>query len=239
MNYLIFCTNDILPSVLILGNILFKIYHILFRNKVRQISDGTLINIQIISCCRSDFCLGIVGCNPWAVVEYFVTLVLIVILFVQTHNGLNIMELESVHDTYKKELERVCEKHQIELDETELRHRNETKRLCAENQSEISNLKQTLKSLYETELDKIKNNHEHEIRELKEQFERHLNDLKDCDLDTLTKRIEDDITKTQTKHKKIVSYLVNEIYKLKKVILLLLLLYVIKMFIIICISRQS
>lgn len=126
------------------------------------------------------------------------------------------MELESVHDAYKKELERVCEKHQIELDETEQRHRNEIQRLCAENSSEVSNLK----SLFETELEKIKNNHEHEICELKEQFERRLNDLKDCDLDTLTKRIEDDITKTQAKHKKIVSYLVNEIYKLKKVIII-------------------
>lgn len=125
------------------------------------------------------------------------------------------MELESVHDAYKKELERVCEKHQIELDETEQRHRNEIQRLCAENSSEVSNLK----SLFETELEKIKNNHEHEICELKEQFERRLNDLKDCDLDTLTKRIEDDITKTQAKHKKIVSYLVNEIYKLKKTII--------------------
>lgn len=159
------------------------------------------------------------------------------IIFTDTRQ-INIMELESVHETYKKELERVCEKHRIELDETELRHRNETKRLCAENQSEISNLKQTLKSLYETELDKIKNNHEHEIRELKEQFERHLNDFKDSDLDTLTKRIEDDITKTQTKHKKIVSCLFNEINKLKNVILLILLLYVMKIFIIICISRQ-
>jgi len=131
------------------------------------------------------------------------------------------MELESVHDAYKKELERVCEKHQIELDENEQRHRNEIQRLCAENSSEISNLKLNLKSLFETELETIKNNHEREICELKEQFERRLIDLKDCDLDTLTKRIEDDITKTHTKHKKIVSYLVNEIYKLKKVIFLL------------------
>ncbi|XP_015379167.1 PREDICTED: putative leucine-rich repeat-containing protein DDB_G0290503 isoform X2 [Diuraphis noxia] len=129
------------------------------------------------------------------------------------------MELELVHDAYKKELERVCEKHQIELDENEQRHRNEIQRLCAENASEISNLKLTLKSLFETELVKIKNNHEHEICELKEQFEKRLNDLKDCDLDTLTKRIEDDITKTHAKHKKIVSYLVNEIYKLKKTII--------------------
>ncbi|XP_022168561.1 golgin subfamily A member 4-like [Myzus persicae] len=129
------------------------------------------------------------------------------------------MELESVHDAYKKELERVCEKHQIELDENEQRHRNEIQRLCTENSSEISNLKLTLKSLFETELEKIKNNHENEICELKEQFERRLNDLKDCDLDTLTKRIEDDITKTHAKHKKIVSYLVNEIYKLKKTII--------------------
>ncbi|KAL5235793.1 hypothetical protein ACI65C_003203 [Semiaphis heraclei] len=129
------------------------------------------------------------------------------------------MELESVHDAYKKELERVCEKHQIELDENEQRHRNEIQRLCTENASEISNLKLTLKSLFETELVKIKNNHEHEICELKEQFEKRLNDLKDCDLDTLTKRIEDDITKTHAKHKKIVSYLVNEIYKLKKTII--------------------
>ncbi|KAL4107286.1 hypothetical protein QTP88_017654 [Uroleucon formosanum] len=129
------------------------------------------------------------------------------------------MELESVHDAYKKELERVCEKHQIELDENEQRHRDEIQRLCAENLSEISNLKLNLKSLFDTELEKIKSNHEHEICELKEQFERRLNDLKDCDIDTLTKRIEDDITKTHAKHKKIVSYLVNEIYKLKKTII--------------------
>ncbi|CAI6360394.1 unnamed protein product [Macrosiphum euphorbiae] len=129
------------------------------------------------------------------------------------------MELESVHDAYKKELERVCERHQIELDENEQRHRNEIQRLCAENSSEISNLKLNLKSLFETELETIKNNHEREICELKEQFERRLDELKDCDLDTFTKRIEDDITKTHAKHKKIVSYLVNEIYKLKKTII--------------------
>lgn len=128
------------------------------------------------------------------------------------------MELESVPEAYKKELERVCKKHQLELDETEQRHRNEIKHLCAENQLEISNLKKILKSLFESELEKNKNNHEHEINELKDQFERRLNDLKDCDLDTFTKRIEDDITKTQAKHKKIVSYLINEIHKLKKVI---------------------
>lgn len=128
------------------------------------------------------------------------------------------MELESVHDAYKKELERVCVKHQIELDETEQRHRNEIKQLCAENSLEISNIKQTMKSLYDNELQNIRNKHEHEIYELKEQFERRLDELKDCDLDTLTKRIEDDISKTHAKHKKIVSYLVNEIYKLKKVL---------------------
>lgn len=130
------------------------------------------------------------------------------------------MELESVHDAYKKELERVCEKHQIELDETEQRHRNEIKNVCAEHSSEISNVNQTLKSLYEAELEEIKNIHKHKIIESQEHFERRLNDLKDGDLDTfkLTKRIEDDITKTQAKHKKIVSYLVNEIYKLQKVI---------------------
>lgn len=132
------------------------------------------------------------------------------------------MEIESVHDAYKKELERLCEKHQIELDETEQRHRNEIKRLCTDNLTEISNLKQTLKSFYDGELDKINKKHDHEINELKEQFEKRLNDLEDCDLDTLTKRMEDDITKTQAKHKKIVSYLVNEIYKLKKVELFLL-----------------
>lgn len=140
------------------------------------------------------------------------------------------MELESVHDAYKKELERVCEKHQIELDETEQRHRNEIQKLCAENSLEISNIKQTMKSLYDNELENIRNKHGHEICELKEQFERRLDDLKDCDLDTLTKRIEDDISKTHTKHKKIVSYLVNEIYKLKKVIYNVIVLYVIKVF---------
>lgn len=140
------------------------------------------------------------------------------------------MELESVHDAYKKELERVCEKHQIELDETEQRHRNEIQKLCAENSLEISNIKQTMKSLYDNELENIRNKHGYEICELKEQFERRLDDLKDCDLDTLTKRIEDDISKTHTKHKKIVSYLVNEIYKLKKVIYNVIVLYVIKVF---------
>lgn len=73
--------------------------------------------------------------------------------------------------------------------------------------------------MYETEVEKIKNNHEREIKELKEQFESRLNNLKDDDLDTLKKRLEDDIIKTHAKHKKIVSCLINEIYKLKKVIL--------------------
>lgn len=68
---------------------------------------------------------------------------------------------------------------------------------------------------------KIENNHEREISELKEQFETRLNNLKDSDLETLTKRLEDDIIKTHAKHKKIVSYLFNEIHKLQKVIFLL------------------
>ncbi|XP_025420467.1 COP1-interactive protein 1-like [Sipha flava] len=125
------------------------------------------------------------------------------------------MELESVHDAYKKELQRVCEKHQAELDILQNNHRDEIKQIYEKNSLEISKLK----SLNETELNKIKNIHEHEIIELKEQCERRLNDLNDSDLDVLTKRIGDDITKTQAKHKKIVAYLVNEIYKLKKTII--------------------
>lgn len=75
--------------------------------------------------------------------------------------------------------------------------------------------------MYDTEVEKIKKHHEHEISELKEQFESRLNDLKDDELEILKKCLENDITKTQAKHKKIVSCLVNEIYKLKKVEFLL------------------
>ncbi|XP_050438776.1 putative leucine-rich repeat-containing protein DDB_G0290503 isoform X2 [Adelges cooleyi] len=129
------------------------------------------------------------------------------------------MAMDTLHEVYQKELNRMCEKHRIELEENEQRHRDEIKRLCAENALEITKLKQILRSEYQDELKKIKNKHEQEIEELRYQFESRLNDLKDCDLDTLTKRIEEDITKTQVKHKKIVSYLINEIYKLKKTII--------------------
>lgn len=121
------------------------------------------------------------------------------------------MELESVHDAYKKQLEQLYEKHQVELNETEQRHRDQIKHMCAEHSLEISNVKQTLKSLYETE-----------IGEVKDHYMKCFNDLNDCELDkfSLTKRIEDGLTKIQAQHKKIVSNLLNGRSKSQKVYLL-------------------